>query len=509
MRRYLAPTILAIAAMAAIASPASAQEVDWGECPESGLDPRFECGQLTVPLDYSAPAGETIEIAVSRLPASDPAQRRGVLLSNPGGPGESGFFDPITNGYSPEVRQRYDLIGFDPRGINLSAPVTCDLAPSDQDVFKFLPYPDAGANIDENVAYSQRAAAGCAASETGSLLPHITTANTARDMDRIRVALGEQKISYYGTSYGTYLGAVYEQLFPQRTDRFILDSVVHPRRIWRPTFASWGPAVEVALVPFYRYVADNDATYGLGDTPAEVRQKSLELLAAIEAEPFDYPGFGLIDQVIWRDVIRGALRNDDSFPGLADIWRVVDQGTAAPARTARGAQAIERALKAAAPQAPRSASATSATDFPVPAPDNPYTGPWAVVCGDADWPSSPATYQRDVRIADQLFPTVGGMASNIWPCAFWPFDPRDPVVDVGTQKGGKTLIVSSLFDPATPYDGAVAMRATLGSRSRLVSVEDGGHVLAFNGRNGCADAAASAFLAEGTLPARDVFCPAE
>ena len=258
MRRRLVPPVLvllALAAVAATASPASAQGLEWGECPVETGEPRFQCALLTVPLDYADPAGETIEIAVSRLPADDPAERRGVLLSNPGGPGQSGLFDPLGEPYSPEVRARYDLIGFDPRGIGFSAPVTCDLAPEDLNILRFLPYPDEDANIDENVAYSQRAAAGCAASETADLLPHITTANTARDMDMIRAALGEQKINYYGTSYGTYLGAVYEELYPQRSDRFILDSVVHPRRIWRSTFYAWGPGAEVALVPFYRYAA--------------------------------------------------------------------------------------------------------------------------------------------------------------------------------------------------------------------------------------------------------------
>ena len=509
MRSRLAPMILvlALAALAATASPASAQELDWGECPEAGTEP-LQCALLTVPRDYADPSGETIEIAVSRLPAEDPAERRGVLLSNPGGPGERGLFDPLRIGYSPEVRARYDLIGFDPRGIGYSAPVTCDLAPDDLDVLRFLPYPDEEAGIGENVAYSQRAAAGCAASVTAALLPHITTANTAADMDMIRSALGERRINYYGTSYGTYLGAVYEELYPRRTDRFILDGVVHPRRIWRSTFYSWGPAAEVALVPFYRYAAHNDATYGLGDTSAEVRAKGLELLAEIEEEPFDHPQAGPVDHKLWRETIRGALRNDISFPGLAGLWQLVDQGTAGPARIARSARAIERALDATGPQAPAGAAVTAA-DFPVPAPDNPYTSPWAVVCGDADWPESPATYEHDVGVADRLFPYIGGMAANIWPCAFWAFDPRDPVVDIGTQEGGKTLIVSSLFDPATPHDGAIAMRATLGSRSRLVSVETGGHVMAFNGRNGCAAAAASAFLADGTLPERDVFCPAE
>jgi pimeloyl-ACP methyl ester carboxylesterase len=227
-------------------------------------------------------------------------------------------------------------------------------------------------------------------------------------MDAIREALGEASINYFGYAYGTYLGAVYAELFPQRTDRFVLDSVVHPRRIWRRTFHAWGPAAEVAIPPFLRYAADNDATYGLGATPKEVRAKFFELLAEVEQEPFEIPGFGPVDHRQFREFVRAALRNDDSFPELALIWQLADQRElgAAPA-----SQRLREEVLPAPPAAPRAAAA----DFPVPPPDNPFASPWAVVCGDADWPESPATYQRDVLRADRLFPFVGPMAANIWP----------------------------------------------------------------------------------------------
>jgi hypothetical protein len=128
------------------------------------------------------------------------------------------------------------------------------------------------------------------------------------------------------------------------------------------------------------------------------------------------------------------------------------------------------------------------------------------VCGDADWPESPDTYQRDVRLYDRLFPIHGRAAANIWPCAFWAFEPREPAVRIGAlEGGGKALLVQSVRDPATPVDGAVALRLSLGSRSRLVTVEDGAHVVAFNAVNQCADQHGTAFLVDGTLP-RDTFC---
>ena len=513
MRKRIAAIVPGILALAFALAPSSAgaQAPQWGECPEEA-DPRQQCALLSVPLDYSNPGGERIGIAISRIPAEDPARRRGALLFNPGGPGERGLFDPSGTGQDlpDDVRAQYDLIGFDPRGIGYSAPTSCSMAPEDMDVLKLLPYPgprSAGLDISENVAYSQRIAAGCEGT-SGDLFRHITTANTARDMDEIRKALGDGRISYLGYSYGTYLGAVYAELFPQHTDRFVLDSNVHPGRIWRDTFYAWGPALEVAMVPFYRFAAENHPTYGLGDTPSEVRAKFEELLAEVEAEPFFHPATGTIDHKLFREVPRRFMRNDANYTSLATVWMLVDQRELDPAAEARAGEAVEAVRQARAPDpAPRAAAA--AADFPVPPADNPFVGLWAVTCGDADWPESPARYQRDVRIADRLFPIVGGMGANIWPCAFWHFDPRDPVVEIGRLDGGRVLLTQSALDPATPVDGAVALRARMGSRSRLVTTRTGGHSIAFNGRNGCVDQAAGSFLATGELPARDVWCPAE
>jgi pimeloyl-ACP methyl ester carboxylesterase len=478
---------------------AMAAEIDWGACPpSSSLDPRQECASLTVPLDYSAPASGTIEIAISRMLTASPSERRGVLLYNPGGPGSPGIYGPsrLAARLPQRVLDRYDLVGFDPRGINFSAPVSCSLAPADRDVHKFIPYPAHDLDIAENVAYSRRAAAGCAAT-SGDVLPHITTANTARDMDRIRTAFGEPKISYVGYSYGTYLGAVYTQLFPNRTDRFILDSVVHPRRIWRETFASWGYAVEVGFEAFTRFAAERHETYGLGATPRAVYAKTLELIAELEAEPFPFPGSStVITGEFFRERIRNnnGLRNDRSFPGLASIFATID----ARATSAASRSAVEM-VREAAPE-------PLAADYPTPPVDNGFAAPWAVVCGDADWPESPLTYQRDVRLFDRLFPIHGRAAANIWPCAFWEFEPREPAVEIGAlRSGGKALLVQSLRDPATPYDGGVAMRWTLGQKARLVSVEDGAHVVSFNAINSCADGHATTFLVTGQLPA-DTFC---
>jgi pimeloyl-ACP methyl ester carboxylesterase len=505
-RMRLVVAAIAAALLTVPAGSAAAAEVEWGACPPSPrLDPRQECASLPVPLDYSAPSGATIEIAISRLRTASPGERRGILLYNPGGPGSSGIYGPsrLAGSLPQSVLDRYDLVGFDPRGINFSAPVSCSLAPDDLDVLKFIPYPAYDLDISANVAYAQRAAAGCAAT-SGALLPHITTANTARDMDEIRAAFHEPKISYVGYSYGTYLGAVYTQLFPERTDRFILDSVIHPRRIWRETFAAWGYAVEVGFEPFTRFAAERDATYGLGATPRAVYEKTLELIGELEAEPFPFPGTDIvITGDSFRELIRNdGLRNDRSFPGLAEVFAVIDARAISAGMSPGAVELLRRTERPTATQ-----PSAAVAGYPAPPPDNPFASPWAVVCGDADWPESPQTYQRAVRLYDRLFPIHGRAAANIWPCASWRFEPRDPAVEIGELRGGgKALLVQSVRDPATPYDGGVAMRLTLGARSRLVSVADGAHVVAFNAINGCADEHATAFLVAGALP-QDTFCP--
>ena len=503
LKRSLAGLVVAVLAMLALPGLASAQELEWGPCPphDALTDPRQECALLTVPLDYSQPSSETIEVAVSRIQTADPAKRRGVILFNPGGPGSQGLYEPsfYAAALPAEVLERYDLIGFDPRGRGNSAPISCSLAPEDIDVFKFIPYPTADLDISENVAYSQRAAAGCAAT-AGDVLPHITTANTARDMDRIRAALGESKVSYVGFSYGTYLGAVYTELYPQRTDRFILDSNIHPDRIWRPTIQAWGYATEVAYAAFTEWAAERDDVYGLGDTPGEVYDLTLRTARALDAEPCDLGGFLLTGQIF-----RETIRNDVLRPGepLFAPWAELLPALAECAGVERLPARAQHLLEAAEPQTDR-ALATAAGFPEIPA-DNPLAHPWAIFCGDADWPEDPATYQRDVRIFDRLFPLHGRSAANIWPCAFWPFDPPAPV-EIGELQGGRALVVQSLRDVATPYDGGVAMRAALGDRARLVTVEDVGHGITYDGQSSCVDNYATAFLVSGTVPPRGAFC---
>ncbi|WP_158887861.1 alpha/beta hydrolase [Amycolatopsis anabasis] len=461
----------------ATAEPAAAAP-QWQGCPDN-LPAPLECTKLAVPLDYRDPDGAKLEVAVSRLKATNPKTRRGVLLLNPGGPGGPGLNLPLRFGelMPRSVTDSYDLIGFDPRGTGHSSPVTCELTPQQQDPGKVIPYPAPNGDITENVAFARQIAAQCA-QHSGSVLPHITTANTARDMDRIRAALGEQKISYFGVSYGSYLGGVFTTLFPERSDRIILDSVVDPRNVWRSVWRHWGASTEERFEDFAKWAAQRDPSFELGSTPQAVRATYLSLASTLDTKTLD----GLTGNV-FRGQVRGALYGDKNFTPLAQLMQSIKRGD--------GAAAAEYGRAASAEVDPGQASVATL---------------WGIVCDDASWTGSIAQHQKQVLADKKNYPITNGMPSNIWPCAFWKNKPVEPPVKITDRGPANVLLTQNLRDPATPLLGAVAMRGALGDRARLVSADQGGHGTYLFTENACVTNAATTFLVHGTLPKNDVYC---
>jgi pimeloyl-ACP methyl ester carboxylesterase len=487
LRAITVATLAIFGTMAGVGATSGQAAPQWGRCPPSPFaGSGQECANVSVPLNYSEPAGRRIDIAVSRLSMAAPGKRRGVLLLPPGGPGNEALDMPaLFAQYVPRsVLERYDLIGFDPRGNGHSAPLTCGLSLAQLPVGRVIPWPDPR-GFQENVSYARFLAQSCGSSSTSDLLPFITTENRARDMDRIRAALGEDKISFFGYSYGTYLGAVYMSLFPDRSDRFVLDSVVSPRAIWRDTFRRMGPAIEIRFPDFTRFAAERDGVYGLGATEGEVRNKYFELGARLDATPATLASGQVIDGNLFREITHVALYSDTMFAGLAETWQLLDRGDATPV---------------AAP-----AAALGQPIFPDIPEDNVVAGALGLLCLDAQWPKDPESYRRDVERDSRLFPVAGGMAANIFPCAFWPVEPRKPPVNITGDGHGKALLIQSLRDPVTPLPGALEMRAALGRRARMVISDGGAHSLAYfyNG-DACINDAATAFLVDGTQ--RDTFC---
>jgi pimeloyl-ACP methyl ester carboxylesterase len=431
----------------------------------------MRCATLEVPLDYQRPSGRKIEITVSRLPSQHPQKRRGVLLVNPGGPGIPGLGATALLGFPQSVLDSYDLIGFDPRGIGHSTPVTCDLTPEQRALGLNVPYPLNAADVAKQAETAKAEAKQCATSATATVMPYVTTANTARDMDQIRGALGEPKISYYGESYGTYLGAVYASLFPDHGDRVVLDSSLPPEGYDIGALRSQAMGFQTRFPDFATYAAANDDEFGLGSTPLQVTAKYYQIAARLDKTPTaDYDG------TTFRAVTAFYLRDDRTLPALAALFR--DLGT--------------KKSKAAPP------AVTS---------DNSAASYYSVICNDSRWPRSVQTYQRNVAIDRLRYPMYGASTANIRPCAFW-LAPVQPKVSITGRGPSNVLILQNLRDPATPLPGALRMRSAFGARARIVTVDQGGHV-AYGAANKCGNAAVTDYLVAGDFPARDTFCAAQ
>src|SRR5689334_19218472 len=241
--RVGAAVVVVVVAWLALGAGSANAKLSWSKC----FGGPFQCTTLQVPLDYARPNGRVISLAVVRLPATDPAHRIGSLLLNPGGPGGSGVAYTVFAGpdlYTPEVRARFDLVGFDPRGVAGSTALRCfgndkKWGPA----FTPFPFPSTADEVQQWIAADRYTIDNCD-QRGGAIADHMATADVARDMDRLRAALGDSKLSYAGVSYGSYLGVTYANMFPDRVRAVVVDGVLDPIA-W-----STGRGGEAATLPF-------------------------------------------------------------------------------------------------------------------------------------------------------------------------------------------------------------------------------------------------------------------
>ncbi|MFI6015335.1 alpha/beta fold hydrolase [Streptomyces sp. NPDC051243] len=464
-------------------NPYLQQRPAWHRC-DSSTPATFQCATIKVPLDYSRPGGKKLDLAISRLRTSVTSERRGVLLLNPGGPGGTGVDLPqlMASELPKSVKNKYDLIGFDPRGIGQSSPVGCGLTDGEQNWERAYK----AETFARDVKWARTVAEKCDARQ-GAKLRHITTRNTARDMDVIRAVLGEKRISYLGYSYGTYLGAVYTQLFPRRTDRFVLDSAVDPARVWRGMIQVWAEGTEPAFTRWTEWTARRDSTYKLGKTPEAVRKTFYDLVARADRKPIDLDGT--------------KLTGDDVRAGLRATFFSVREA----------AEAVVELKKAAEGRA-RSAAPESGTPTPVPPSfaravpaDNGSAGFWSVVCADTrNWPRDPERYRADAIRDKARYPLYGDFVSNIMPCAFWKQNGGEAATKIDNKV--RALILQNEWDSQTPLTSGQGLRRVM-KGSKMVTVAGGvGHGI--YGTKSCADKTATDYLTTGRLPATDITCKA-
>ncbi|WP_235926132.1 alpha/beta hydrolase [Actinokineospora pegani] len=471
----------------AAAAPAAAQgpaaQVRWGACPEdvkTGFT-ALECGTVRVPLDYAEPDGTQIELMLSRIASAVPDQRRGVLMLNPGGPGGSGLSMPadlVGMGLPASVMNAYDVIGMDTRGVGHSTPLSCGFTADQEYRANIPPYAVDEAAVDEQAEISQGVAAQCAANDPGGELRHLSTANTARDLDRIRAALGEEKTNYLGYSYGTALGAAYASMFPERADRVVLDSNLPDTFLDHEGMRTWGAGAEETFPDFAAWAARRHGAYGLGSTPEQVRATYFEIARQLDENPV--PGLSGSD---FRMATFVGLYGKTRYGTTAQIWQSLLESDA---------DAAKRQLAATPELSPN---------------DNAFTVFLSVTCNDINWPEDVQTYQRDVAEDRERFPLFGAATANIIPCAYWEHEPVEPPVRVNPE-GSEILILQNLRDPVTPHRGAVALQEKFGERSHLVSVDGSGHGVYVFGGNACALNTTTAYLVDGELPAKNKLCEA-
>ncbi|MCS0636870.1 alpha/beta hydrolase [Streptomyces sp. LP05-1] len=471
------------------AERAAAKGIDWADCPADwGLAKPIQCGSVSVPLDYARPYGKQIKLAVDRIGSTGtPAERQGALLYNPGGPGASGMRFPtrVTN-KNPlwaNTAKAYDFVGFDPRGVGHSTPISCVDPQEFVKAPKADPVPDSEADKRAQRKLAAEYADGCA-ERSGEMLPYLTTPNSARDLDVIRAALGEKKLNFLGVSYGTYLGAVYGTLFPSHVRRLIVDSVVNPARenIWYQANLEQDVAFQTRWKDWENWVARNDAAFHLGDTAAKVERQWLKLRAAAKAKPIG----GQVGPAELIAYFQNAPYYDSSWVPVAQTWSTYVAGDT---------QAL---VDAAAPDMTDVKGNIDAENG-----NAVYT---AVECADAPWPTSWRKWDRDnTRLhRDNPFMTWSNAWMNL-PCATWSTERQTPV-DVRTGKGlPPVLIVQSTRDAATPYEGAVELHKRF-KGSRLITEKDAGSHGVTGLVNPCVNTRVENYLLTGQVDSRDVVC---
>ncbi|MEU1850165.1 alpha/beta hydrolase [Streptomyces sp. NPDC019990] len=476
--------LTASTATASATATATPEPLAWTKCETAGLDPRQQCATVDVPMDYSDPDGRKIQIAISRIPSGKPSARRGALLLIPGGPGGVSLGDPSGKGQMlpQEVRDAYDLIGFAPRGMAPSTAATCGFESKDLALAK-LPWPTRDGSVSESMATARRMADACARNG-GELLRHLSSANEARDLDRVRAALGERRISAWADSYGTYVGSLYSQLFPHRTDRIVLDSNQNPdhTRVGRAWLAAFEAGVEDNFPEFAKWASRPGNPHRLAGKAADVRPLFLRLAERLDREPLPWPGAdpAELNGNALRQTMLSSLYDPDDYPALAELILAARKGTVPPV-----------------PERP---------DMDESAMQNAAAVGTGILCNNVAWPKSAARYQKDVDESRARFPLTAGMPRGPMLCAAWPYEPREPAVRITDRGPSDILLVQNERDVSTPLSGARELRRAFGDRAVMVTVNSTGHGAYLANGNTCGDRTVSRFLATGVRPGRDTYC---
>ncbi|WP_423791082.1 alpha/beta hydrolase [Micromonospora cathayae] len=519
MRRTLAGLVASALVVAGCTVPAFAPRAEvegepsaaapgaaprWRACPEvadevagrAAPDMRYECARISVPRRWSASgtaatagpgSGGTFEIALLRARSTKQRDRIGSLVVNPGGPGGSGVdtavylsFGPAFGGLPGTVTERFDIVGFDPRGVSRSSPVEC-VSDADLDAsFGYDPDPESAAQFDGLVALNQRIGQGCG-QRYGDQLPLYGTEQAARDLDAVRAAVGDQKLTYLGYSYGTLLGAVYAQLYPQRVRALVFDGAVDPRQGVVAASESQAKGFERAFDNFVRWCAGNADRCPLAPDARGAVTSAIDKARVSPVEGTDgrratsgWVFYAVISSLYteqgWQELARAIEKLDGGDP--ADVFRLADA------------------------YAGRNPDGTYS---------NLFDANLAVNCADEDEKPS---RQRIRELQGQwraAYPLFGpALAVGMLTCLEWPGRP-DPYPTGKADGAPPILVVGTTGDPATPYEQTPALAEMLGV-GRVLTWDGEGHTA--YPQTACVTNAVDAYLLDLTVPREGLRCPA-
>ena len=458
------------------------QQLAWSDCEGA------QCATLTVPLDYAQPQGDTIEVSVIKVPAARESRRIGSLVVNPGGPGGSGVDYARAADFivGKGVRDAYDVVGFDPRGVGRSAPIDC-LTDAELDTFLGSdPTPDDPAEEQAFAKTAEGLGQSCA-NTAGPLLGHVSTQDAARDMDILRATLGEEKLTYLGKSYGTYLGTIYADLFPAQVGRMVLDGVVAPDLTAEEINLGQAKGFERATREWAAYCVE-EGDCPLGTSVDEVMEGLRAFLLAVDSNPLPRTGDNAVPQLTegWASLgIAAAMYDQGQWRTLVDSMSEALKGD--------GTSLMQLANQ----YADRN-------------PGGQYAGNimeviYAVNCLDRPDTADVSVVKKNADAFVAAAPTWGRfLAWGSVPCGVWPIQTGAKPTKITAAGSGPIVVVGTTRDPATIYEWSVRLRGEL-ANAVLLTYDGDGHT-AYTRSNSCIDRPIDDYYTKGIVPTDGLKC---
>ena len=461
------------------------QELVWKDCKD---DKKFQCAEIYVPIDYQNPGNASLTLALKKLPAKKSANKVGSLLINPGGPGGSGT-DYVTyaeDAFGKRLMDSFDIIGFDPRGVAQSTPLDCL---TDQEVDEFIAFdgtPDNEQELKASLQISINLANSCERI-ANNLIAHVGTQEAARDMDIIRELVGDEKLNFLGASYGTYLGGMYAEIFPDKVGRLVLDGAVDPSLSGEEQSFDQAVGLDTALKRFVEDCPQYD------DCPLTKRgdggvQEIREFLDSLDAKPLKTEDPDrLLTQAMGVYAVAGFLYSDEWWSYMRQSLATAFKGDGTDLLS------INDLFNE------RNDDGTYAT--------NATEAIYAINCFDEPSTSTEEQVREYAKTWIKDAPVFGDyLAWGNLSCTIWPVKDPNPINKFVAETAAPIVVVGTKYDPATPYKWAIGLSSQLVT-SVLLTYEGDGHTAYMRGSK-CIDNEIENYLVDGTVPAKNITCPA-